>query len=360
MRANVNLAVRDLVEAHGADNAAFILRDLLEEKKVRAEEFNIKGVWESCQKAEGLSIDVTEAVVSYSFPKITGELINSKVISGYEGVTLIGDQLVTTIPSNTRLETMAGFTGAESPDTVGEGQDYNDSTLTEKYSTITNEKFGKLISITEEMIRFDKTGQILTRASKIGKKAAQWRERIIMRKVQDLDTDAWQPSGTNTALYSSTNDNLITTNPFGEAGMTALRVRMERQKDDSIGHADDDFIMIDDADLVIIVPKDLEVEAWQLSNSVLVPEGAENAQNFFKGMFRIVTTPFVSTQNAATWYAGDFKEDFIWTEVWPLQTITARPGNSREFLADIKSQTKVRFFGMAGAVDFKHVYKNTV
>ena len=360
MNAKVDLAIRDLVESHGADNASMILRDLLEEKKVTPNQFSIKGIWEACQLAEGRSTNVQEAVVSYSFPKITGELINSKVIAGYEGLDLVGDKLVTTVPSKQRVETFAGFTAVEAPDEVGEGQDYNDSTLTEKYVTITNEKYGRLISITEEMIYFDQTGQILSRANMIGQKAAQWREKLIFDAITDANTTAWYPSGSATALYSSGNDNLITSNPFGESGMENLRVYMARRKDDSEHATSDDYIMINDSDMMVLVPKSLEVEALQLANSTLVPESAENAVNIFKGMFNVVTSPYLGTAtDSTTWYGGDFKQDFVWTEVWPLQTISARPGNSREFTADIKAQMKVRFFGACGALDFRHVWKCT-
>lgn len=359
MRTKVNFAIRDLIESHGADKASLVIRDLVEEKKVDLNSLSIKGIWEACQKAEGQSTNVQEAIVSYSFPKITGELVNAKVIDGYEGIQLIGDQLVTTIPARHRVETFAGFTAVDSPDEVGETEEYSQTSLTEKYVQITSKKYGEMIYISEEMIYFDQTGQIINRASEIGRLAAQWRERLILRAIQDLDTTAYYPSGTATAVYSAANDNLISTNPFGESGMEGLKIRMQRQKSDALGHADDNFVFINPADLKVLVPADLEVEAMQLANSVLVPESAENAVNVFKGMFTTLSSPYISVQSATTWYAGDFKRDAVWAEIWPLQTIAMRPGSSVEFTRDIKSAMKTRFFGGAGFLDTKHVYKCT-
>ena len=133
------------------------------------------------------------------------------------------------------------------------------------------------------------------------------------------------------------------------------------QKDDAIQQTtNDDFIYINDDDMIVLLPKSLEVEGLQLANSTLVPESAENAVNIFKGMFKVLTSPYLGVATtSSTWYAGDFKQDFVWSEVWPLQTITAKPGNSREFSADIKAQMKVRFYGACGAIDFKHVYSCT-
>ena len=97
------------------------------------------------------------------------------MIEGYDSVEKIGDMLTETIPSNNQVETIAGLTAAEGPGEVGEGQEYNDSTFAEKYVTATNTKYGRIISITEETLYFDKTGQIMSRAMDIGQKAAQYR-----------------------------------------------------------------------------------------------------------------------------------------------------------------------------------------
>ena len=200
----------------------------------------------------------------------------------------------------------------------------------------------------------------MAKAMRIGQKAAQYKERLILRGVQDLDTKVYRPSGVPTAFYSAGNRNLITTNAFGESGLTAVRVRAQSMKDDSIGSSDDDFIFINVDNLVVLLPADLEVQAWELANSTLTPEGAEGAANFYKGRFKVRTSPFVSGQSSTTWYYGDFKEDFWWEEVWPLQVMTQRPGHEDEFKSDIKARVKVRFFGSCAAVDFKHVFKSTV
>jgi hypothetical protein len=194
---------------------------------------------------------------------------------------------------------------------------------------------------------------------RIGKKAAQYKERLILRGVQDLDTNVYRPSGVPTAFFSATNRNLITTNSFGETGLTACRVRAASMKDDSIGVSDDDYILIDLDNTQVLVPADLEVQAWELANSMLTPEGAENAANFFKGRFQVVTSPYVGAQSTTTWFWGDFKQDFAWVEVWPLQVLTQKPGHEDEFKADIKARVKVRMYGSVAALDFKHVFKNT-
>lgn len=354
-RNKTKTALKDLLEAKGEDGALEVIREGLEKKKFRPEDFSLRELWEACTNGA----NVEEAVSSSSFPKITGELINSRIINAYNSVKMIGDQLCTTVPSNVQLETVAGFTEAETPEEVGEGQAYNDSTFTEKYVTGQNVKYGRMISVTEEMVAFDKTGQVMERARRIGIKAAQYKEKLILRGIQDLDGTVYKPNGVAASFYTSAFGNLIASNPFGEEGMENVRKAAQLMKDDSIGSDDADYIYIDMDNLIVLVPADLEVEAWQMAYSTKTPESAENAENFFKGRFNPLTSPFLTSASATTWYWGNFKEDFWWTEVWPLQTIAQMAGTDEQFTKDIKMRTKTRFYGNIMAIDYRHSYKCT-
>lgn len=366
-RDKTGTALSNLLESQGDDGAQLVIEDMLENKKITPEDFSLKEVWEQCTQWEfGERKDVREAVASGAFPKITGTLISSKLISAYDGVTTIGDKLTTVNQSNMQIETIAGFSEAETPEEVGEGMEYSDSTIGEKFVTAQNVKYGRMISVTEEMIYFDKTGQVLNRAKRVGQKAAQYKERLILRGIQDLDGTVYRPDGNATAFYAlgsaashKQGANLIQTNPFGEAGLEEVMNIAQTMKDDSEGAQDDDYINIDLNSLMILVPALLYVEAWQMANSAKTPESGENAENFFKGRFTPVTSPYITSNNATTWYWGDFKEDFWWNEVWPLQTMTQKPGGDHEFTKDIKARVKVRFYGSCSAVSYVHCFKNT-
>lgn len=340
-------AFRELVESVGVANAAAVLRELLESKEVTPEGLSIKEIY--------------EAVGTASFPQITAELISNKVIGAYENTPTIGDRLVTVFPAQFEDEKITGFTAVEQPEQVLEGATYTYTEVGEKYVQIKSTKYGKLIAITEEMIHFDRTNQILMRAQMIGEKAAYHRERAIVRKVIDADSDALRYNGAAAqAVYRSTASgdlkvNLATSSPFGEAGLEAIYKLMHNMVDEN-----GEYITINPANLVLLVPQDLMVEALQMNNSTLVPEGSENAVNTFKGAFNsVLTSPHITAASTTSWFLGDFKRDFFWTEIWPLQTMTHVSGNEDEFKRDIKAQYKVRYFGGVGAVDHKHIYKAT-
>ena len=359
-RNKTGAAVKNLLESQGVDGAERVIVDLLEQKKIGFQDFSIKELWEQCTLFEhGRIVSVQEAITSASFPKITGALINSKIISAYDAVQTIGDSLVTTNPSNVQLEVIAGFTDAETPEEVGEGQEYNDSTLSEKYVTAQNVKYGRMISVTEEMIYFDKTGQIMNRANRIGQKAAQYKEKLIVEGVMDINTTVYRPSGVPTAFYSAGNGNLKTSNTFGETGLEEILKLAHAMKDDSIGTTNNDYVYIDINNADVLVPMDLWVEAWQMAMTTKVPEGNENAENYFKGRFNPMTSPYITQQSASTWFWGNFKEDFWWNEVWPLQTLAQGAGHEDSFKSDVKMRTKTRFYGNIAAVDVKHSFKST-
>lgn len=358
-RKKTGVALRDMVESCGV-GAADVIRDLLESGKMKPEQFSLREIWEACERdVDGYPKSAQEAVSSDMFPIITGEIISSKIIEAYNRAAAIGDRLCTTIPTNMEITTFGGFDEVEMPEAVQQGRDYNESDMGEKYAQIGATKYGRILSVTEEMIHFDKTGQILTRASRLGTKAAQYREKLIVEGIQDINSTVFKPSGIATALYRSTASgdrkiNLATSNPFGEAGLKAVHKLMHAMTDEQ-----GDYVMIDTNNLILLVPFDLHMEALQMQNSTLVPEGVENAVNMWKNSFTPLTSPYVTAQSTTTWYLGDFAQDFVWNEVWPLTTASAKPGNDREFRADIKSQHKVRFFGEIGAISDKCSYKST-
>jgi len=341
-------AVADL----GQEQAVAHLMDSVATGKVAPEEYRLPDLYESLD--------------STAFPKATAALIHKKVMDGYQMINTIGDQLVTVVPSSLKQETIVGFNAAEGPKQVLEGMPYEDSSISEKYVTITNRKFGRLISVTEEAIMFDQTGQLLQRAYKIGQKAAYYREKEIVECVIDANTTSYYPSGSATALYASGNGNLISSGGgvMNVAALEAVKLLINAQTD-----SNGDYVLINDGAMILLVPPDLEVDAWEMLKATTVTgvSGATSADgvpgslnyfggpNFFAGKYRILSSPFCSTSTA--WYLGDFKEDFWWTEVYPIQ-IQQKNSDEDKFHRDVVAHYKVRYFGRCGAVDYIHCYKS--
>ena len=229
-RDKTNTSIRDLVESKGAHGAVEVIEAAIKAKKLKVSDFSIAEMWNQCQLADGEGTDISESLTGNSFPILTGTLINSTIIQGYELAPTIGDQLVNTVSSTQQRDTYAGLTGAENPMEVGEGMEYSDSSFTEKYVTVDHIKYGRMLSLTEEMIYFDRTGQVMDKAQGIGKVAALYKEKKIVQGVQDAGHDStggtayvYNPTGVPTTLYSTANQNLVSSCAFNEAGLTKMR-----------------------------------------------------------------------------------------------------------------------------------------
>jgi len=361
IRDKLKMALRDMHESLGDTGTVVAIKEMLESGDLMPEHFSLREIWEAFERdSNGMVRSLSEAVSSDMFPKITGEMINSALIKAYATVNTIGEKLTTTTPSKMEVETYGGFDAAEGPEFVAQGAPYNDSNMGEKYVTIPHRKYGRIISVTEEMIYFDKTGQVVARAKKIGQKAAQYKEKLIVEGVQDVNTNVFRPSGAAAAFYrtAASGDrkiNSLIANPFGEVGLREMNKLFHNMTDEN-----DDYILVDPANVYGLFPYELWVEAVQMQKSSLVPEGTENAVNIWKGVFTPLTSPYITAQSTSTWYYGDFASDFVWSEIWPLQTFTAKPGHEDEFNKDIKMKAKVRLYGQIGAIDDKHCLKSVV
>jgi hypothetical protein len=298
--------------------------------------------------------DMYEALQSTVFPKAIGAMIHKYVIDAYDATPTIGDQLVTTVPSNKKTETIVGFSAAETPELVPEGTPYQDSSIGEKFVTIDNNKYGRLISITEETVMFDQTGQIINRCQDIGEKAALYREKQIVEAVANIDSPSkYRPAGVATDFYSSTLGNTVSvTTALSDSSFASVKDLMDNMQD-----SEGDPILINRAGLILLVPAELEIYAWKQMNSTQITGSSNNDPNYWKGTYKILSSPFLTT--ATTAYIGDFKRDWWWTQVYPLQTMKHVEPSEANWSRDVIAQFKVRYYGGIGAVDYRHCYQMT-
>lgn len=329
---------------------------------------------------------VQEAIDSTMFPTATGLLIAAKVIEGYDAPGYIGDSLVTVMPSKLKSERMVGFTSLEGPMEVGEGMPYPESGFGEKYVTTETAKKGRILEITEEAIYFDQTGQVLLRAQRLGEQTRLEREEVILAGVVDAGGAAgvgnykpvWRPSGVAAALYShAANTNHLTAvttlvdwTDFDEV----LRYHADNMRDDRAVTAERRPIVW--MPRQVLVSRRYVATATRIlsATEVRTGDGASNSaqmissnplQNLIPGI-RVISSPlidYIATVtgsqygDAADWFMGDFPKQFIWQEIWPVQTFRAAQNDDAEFRRDIKARYKVRYYGGIAAIDTKYVIK---
>jgi len=367
-------SMKALYESGGEKRFAIAMINNINEGKIPVEGFSLKALWQAMDepslKQDSLlgarkigEADFSEAMASSAFPKITGALINKKVQESYDLEYGIGDQLVTVVPSSVKDETIVGFGADNQMKEVIEGVDYEEGSITEKYHKIKNTKKGRIISLTEEMVRFDQTGQMLMRAGQIGESAKSDREKTIMNAVLELTSSgllaAWRPAGTATELYSDTSndpytsgtlDNLLSTALADETSLAAALALVAQ-------FTDEQGLPMRVRPKILLTALSLASIAAKICYSgqgVLIQSPA-GTKNIFNGTKALDST-FIDQQVSTTgWFYGDFKKQFVYTEVWPLSTFQQGRDSEQAFNADVVARYKVSYFGGCGAVSNRYV-----
>ena len=317
------------------------------------------------------------------FRVVTAELLARKVAEGYDAAAgLIGDSLVTVVKATGRGAKIAGFTATAGPVEVPEGHDYEESTFAEKFVTSEESKNGRILSVTEELIAFDQTGEIFRRALRLGEGLRQERERTIVRAVADADPAApvYRPNGVGEALYAAdgSNRNLIgpanATSPDHAAAVpledwaaldAARGYRATEVLDDRVDGRRRPILA---PATQVLVPESLAgtargiVEATEIRRTVHNGDGdgVTTVSGNPHRRLEVLSSPFLDELGAAgrrDWYLGDFRKQFVWTEVWPVQTFLQRSDGPAAFERDVALRVKARYFGGVACTDTAFVTK---
>lgn len=389
-------SLRGLIESHGASGFYQKVCELLNEKQVGVDDFSYYELAEACgvlpqlRSLRGAGLEAppgqllsesNPGVGTNLFQVVTGELIGRKVIEGYEDDSgFIGDKLVSVMPSRLRSGKLAGFRALAGPTEVAEGHPYEESTFEEKYVTTVESKQGRILSITEELIGFDQTGEINRRAMALGYFLRLERERTIVRGVTDADASAsryvFRPSGTGEALYNAdgSNRNYVgagntTSTAFNSAVPlvdwtdidVVQRYRATEVRDDRIDGTPRPLVA---PSKQVLVPEALRGTARSIVHAteigVTSSSGEMRMANPLHGTLEVLSSPFIDEQGGAAladWYLGDFRRQFVWTEIWPVQTLLQRADSEAAFERDVVLRVKARYYGGISAVDTAFVTK---
>ena len=386
-----------LIESLGPAGFYHKVCSLLNERKLAVDDFSYYQLADACgvlpelrslrgfSPTEGrikdLLAESNPGVGTNLFQVVTGELIGRKVIEGYEDDSgFIGDKLVTVMPSSLRNQKIAGFKALAGPAEVAEGHPYEESTFEEKYVTTQETKQGRILSINEELIGFDQTGEINRRAMALGYYLRQERERTIVRGVTDADAGSssyiYRPNGTGETLYNTNGSNR---NWVGSGNTTSsnynaavplvdwtdveevLSYRATEVVDDRI---DGTVRPIVSPVKQLLVPENLRGTARSVINSTEVSitsgDNELTMANPVRDIAEVLSSPFIDEQGGQAlndWYIGDFRKQFIWTEIWPVQTFLQRSDSEAAFERDVVLRVKVRYYGGISAVDTVFVTK---
>ena len=208
----------------------------------------------------------------------------------------------------------------------------------------------------------------------------QERERTIVRAVTDADGASgkyvFRPSGQGALLYKTdgSHRNYVgsgnTTSPDFAVAIPltdwtdieeVLHYRATQVKDDRMDGTQRPIVA---PAKQILVPEALRGTARSIVSSTEIrmatAEGETQVANPVHNMLDVLSSPFIDEQGGAAatnWYLGDFKKQFVWTEIWPVQTFLQQSESAAAFDRDVVLRVKARYFGGVSAVDTAFVTK---
>lgn len=305
----------------------------------------------------------SEAVTASQFSTIVATLLSKIVMDAYTEDSKIGDLLVTKFTSTQETDKVpGGYLEGGLADVNEHGEYPHIGDVQEKYVEIGHQKRGMIIDVTDEAVRFDRTGIVMDRAAQLGRRMARDRELRILNTVQDITSyKAWYPSGSNEDLYADalgsathTYDNLVTDVLADYTDVSALYNLLRLMKDENA-----DPIRIDPK--ILLVPVALEITANRIIVNDVLPGGTNNERNPFANRFKVLASQDLDAQSSTAWYLGDFKKQFKEKVVIPPQVARRRYGDNNEdaWRRDIVASYKVRYDCSYGAVDYCYVGKST-
>ncbi|MGE4000126.1 MAG: hypothetical protein AB7I48_07915, partial [Planctomycetaceae bacterium] len=235
-------------------------------------------------------------------------------------------------------------------------------------------KQGRILSINEELIAFDQTGEINRRAMALGFYLRQERERTIVRAVTDAGGASGQyvyrPNGTGQQLYKTNGSNRnwigsgnTTSTAFNAAVPLvdwtdiedAWQYRATQVVDDRVDGTPRPVVI---PARQLLVPEALRGTARSIVNSteitVTTVDNETRFANPVHGQLEVLSSPFIDEQGGQAvndWYIGDFRRQFVWTEIWPVQTFLQRSDSESAFERDVVLRVKARYYGGISAVD---------
>lgn len=325
---------------------------LLTDKKISWNDVSFKSLWEGLVVSQDLEEDINTS----AFPLLTSTLIRTTVMKGYDSVPDFVDQLTTTVQTNASEVVSHGWGPMSDLYEVKEGDEYRQLSYGEKEVRVKPKKYGGLISVTEEAVLQDTTGQILAEATRVGERGKKFKNKLALKAAVDRDANIYDGA----ELYKSddANDNYLAgaDSALGTTGWENADAKLNQQED-----SDDEPIDVQSTKPILMVPPRLKGQALKLKNGDFSGIGTANLDpNIAKDQFDIIVNPYFADYKTTTaWLYGNFKSQFLYAEVWPIQ-VTNHNGRDTEqgFYRDIIQTVKVRLKGGIGAIDTKFVIKS--
>lgn len=333
--------IRELYESLGAKEFCKVAVPMVERKEIMEDASNKE--WAM----------LYEAVDSTTFVNLIGSRIALTVRDGYNFVQNPLEGVLKRIPSSLKTETVVGMKGPAGLDIVKEGMDYPAKGISELKLDFDNEKYGELVEITWETIKFDRYNAVIKAAQEVGENAKLKLAELYADALYDAGNTGYDGSGVYTTAHGNAASNVLNTANL-ETAITTMREFTD-----------------DESRPIVVIPKwlvvceDLRIPALKLIKSIQEPGTIENDYNVLKDEgLKVISCPFWTATDTVWVLVGTkagAQRGWQYQEVLPIEIYTRRGQSTEEgFRRDIEAMWKVRLMGAARCDDFHYAYRGGV
>lgn len=317
------------------------------------------------------------AVTTAAFSNITGQIFYNKIMAASTAEEFSVSAAIPNVPTQLDGEKMAGITGiGNQTQIVPEGSIYPLAGVGEDYiETPRNDKRGLIVPVTKEAVFYDRTGQLLAMASKVGESLGVDKELRAIDALIDQNRTGhrYRWRGTTYATYQTSTPwiNKKTSNGLVDyTNADAAEQLLANMVDPNTG-----LPMIVKADTIICCPQ-LANAAFRVTNAMLAvlqsggfaatgnlvrTEGPSPlGKTRYSGSYSVISNRYIPTRLATDtdWFLGSPRTALQYSENWPITVLTAPPNSEVEFTQDIVYRYKATEKGNYATIEPRELVWN--
>ncbi len=313
------------------------------------------------------------SVTTAMFGNITGQIIFTEVMEGFDDETFVFTDIVPNVPTKFNGEVIPGIGSmGDVAEIIPEGKPYPRAGLSEDWiQTPTTQKRGMMIDLTREEVFFDRTNQLIAKASELGKWLGYNKEiRLIDAFIDENVTPHkynWKGTIYNTYQTSTPWDNVTSGNALVDwTDIDAAEQTLAAILDPNTGAP------------ILNLPKHLVVARQNLYTARRIINATEitvttpgyatsgsptesQTENPIAN-YKIVSSQLLAARMSTDtdWFLGDISRQLRYMENFPLQVEQAPVGSGSMWERDIAMSWKASERGAAVVVEPRVTTKCTV
>jgi hypothetical protein len=251
----------------------------------------------------------------------------------------------------------------------------------EKNWKIVMADFGRMISLTREVIYEDRTGEVLSRAKDVGRAGGHHKQKMIVETIENSARTAFdEASAGNCAIYKGTaiggsgagkiyhtthaaldgqvNSNLVASNALADyTNLEAVYLAFA----DMVDEAGDKISIVPKT---VLIPSALKATASKIMNSQFLHYGGSdsNVPSYnpvadLGGALNVMSSVFMG--DTTSWYMGDFPSQLLGLNVYKPATASQGADSELAFTNQIVARFRWSYHYGIGHTDWRYVIKST-